>query len=173
MQKNIDKIYKNIKKGNKNKKILNLEGNNYNENILKNYSKEFLDLIDEMMNVDPKKRPLIDNILQKDIITRRMDSILRENKFNDKDANHEIEDYKKKEEIRLEKLEAKYNKEKQDNNILFIEDINDNDYIQEDQKEKKIITSLKVEELKYNLLRQMSLIHKERVRNKRLTMNFV
>lgn len=173
IQQDKDKMYENIIKGNKNKKILNLEGNNYNENILKNYSKEFLDLIDEMMTVDPEKRPLIYDILQRDIITKRIDSTLRENKFNDKDANHEIEDYEKNEEIRLKKLEEKFNKTKQDINMLFIEDINDDDVIEEEPNEKKIISSLKVKELKYNLLRQMSLIHKERTKNNRLFMNYV
>ena len=61
-------LYKNILKGIKNKKILNEEGKNYNDIILKNYSKDFLDIIGEMMALNSKKRPDIGDIFKKSIV---------------------------------------------------------------------------------------------------------
>ena len=94
-----DEIYERISKGIKNEKILNEEKNNYNEEILKKYSKEFLDLIDEMMSLDPDKRPSAEEILKKNISEKRMDEFLKENNFDDNknnQANFEIQQYNKK-----------------------------------------------------------------------------
>ena len=84
--KNKEEIYENILKGNKNQKIVNKD-NKYNEKILKNYSEEFLNLIDEMMSLDPLQRPMAEEILRKDIIKKRMNDYLEENNFDEKNNN--------------------------------------------------------------------------------------
>lgn len=76
---NKEEVYKNILKGEKNKKILNKDKTNYNENILQNYSQEFLDLIDEMMSLDPMQRPMPEDIMKKNIFQNRMDEYLDKN----------------------------------------------------------------------------------------------
>ena len=70
--KTIEKLYDNIINMNKNKKILNKEKNYYKKEIVDKYSKEFLNLIDELMSYDPEKRPTTDQILEKNIINERM-----------------------------------------------------------------------------------------------------
>lgn len=66
--KNKDEIYESISKG---------EKINFNDEVLKKYSKEFLDLIDEMMSLDPDKRPSANEILKKNITKNGMDEYLK------------------------------------------------------------------------------------------------
>ena len=86
---NKDEIYENILKGNKNKNILNKEKNNYNQAILDIYNKELLDLIDEMISIDPLQRPLAEDILKANIIKKRMNECMEENNY-DTQGNNEV-----------------------------------------------------------------------------------
>ena len=141
-----ENVYDNIKKGNKNKKILNENNNNYNENISKHFSKEFRDLIDEMMTIEPEKRPSAEEILKKDIIKNRMISFYNENKnnFDYYEAEKFIEKYKFENE----------NNETSKKNIKDIK-IDDSD----DLNKTEEMTPVKPEKIKYDYLRQMSFLH--------------
>ena len=169
LQKEIDKMKNNIINGIKNPKILNKERNNYNEQILNNYSKDFLDLINEMMITNPRKRIKIEEILEKDIIIRRMNSLLKDYNFNLNETESRIKDYEKKEKEIIEKIEKEINKlrrkrsnEKENLSIIVIEEINgDNSDYKEYSIQTQEMTPLKEEKLKYNFLRKLSLIHKE------------
>ena len=147
-----DEIYERISKGIKNEKILNEEKNNYNEEILKKYSKEFLDLIDEMMSLDPKKRPSADEILKKNISKKRMNEYLKENDFDDKknnEANVDIQQYAKK------NLKFK-------ESIFIIDDDfknDENDDDDDDEKEDKEESQNKDDKDNYDFIRQMSMIY--------------
>ena len=150
-------IYDNILKMNLNKKIFDKEKNNYKEEILNKYSKEFIDLIKELMSLDPKKRPNINQILEKDIIKKRMDSCLKDNNFDLNDVENKIQNYEKKEneETIKDDFDDK-NKKNEDMNIV-IEEKNENKI----KNDKMIVTMNKINAKKnYDLLRQMSLIHK-------------
>jgi NIMA (never in mitosis gene a)-related kinase len=141
--KNKDEIYKNITKG---------EKKNYSEEILKKYSKEFLDLIDEMMSLDPKKRPSADEILKKNISKKRMNEYLKENDFDDKknnEANVDIQQYAKK------NLKFK-------ESIFIIDDDfknDENDDDDDDEKEDKEESQNKDDKDNYDFIRQMSMIY--------------
>ena len=141
-----ENVYDNIKKGNKNKKILNENNNNYNENISIHFSKEFRDLIDEMMTIEPEKRPSAEEILKKDIIKNRMISFYNENKnnFDYYEAEKFIEKYKFENE----------NNETSKKNINDIK-IDDSD----DLNKTEEMTPVKPEKIKYDYLRQMSFLH--------------
>ncbi len=93
----LDHEYDNILKGIKSNKITDCNGN-YKKEIKEKYSQEFLNLIDEMMTIDPQKRPNIGEILNKDIIKKRMSSFLEENKFNFDEAKKIIESNEKEKE---------------------------------------------------------------------------
>jgi len=84
-------IYENILNKNINPNILNKDKSGFNENIVKNFSKELLDLIDEMISVNPDDRPNIKDILHRDIIKNRMEAYLKENNFNKDEVNNNIE----------------------------------------------------------------------------------
>ena len=58
-------VYENIKKMNKNKKILNKEKTYYKKEIVDKYSKEFLNLIYELMSFEPEKRQLLNKFWKK------------------------------------------------------------------------------------------------------------
>jgi len=156
--KNKDEIYESISKGIKSKKILNEEKNNYNEEILKKYSKEFLDLIDEMMSLDPDKRPSADEILKKNISEKRMDEFLKENDFDDKknnEANIEIQQYNKN---KFKFKESIYIVDKK--NIIEDEEEDDDD---DDEKEEG---QNKDDKDNYDFIRQMSIIFDQNKKNK-------
>ena len=157
--KNKDEIYESISKGKKNEKILNEEKNNYNEEIQKRYSKEFLSLIDEMMSLDPDKRPSANEILKKDISEKNMEIILKENNFDDnknEQANVEIQQYNKK---KLKFKESYY--------IVDKRKINMNDDDEEDNDdEKEDETQNKDEKENYDFIRQMSMIFDQNKKNK-------
>ena len=84
-------IYENILNRNFNPNILNKDKNGFNENLLKNFSKELLDLIDEMISINPDDRPNVKDILKRDIIKNRMESYLKENNFDKDEVNNSIE----------------------------------------------------------------------------------
>ena len=69
-----------------NEKILNKEKNDLNEEIKKNYSNEFLDLIKQMVSINPDDRPCVKDILNKNMIKQRMDKYLSENNFDEKEV---------------------------------------------------------------------------------------
>ena len=63
-----------------------------------NYGKDFLDLIDEMMSLDPQKRPTATEILEKNIITEKMATYLKDNNYNNEEAEESINNYEKNDE---------------------------------------------------------------------------
>lgn len=116
-----------------------------NEKILKNYSKEFADLIDDMTSVDPIARPKAEEILRKNIMIKRMNEYLKENNFDEKKNNEAVasiqeflENVKKR---RLKKIESK----------IIIDDEYKDKNKEENYEEKE-------ERKNIDLLRQMSLI---------------
>ena len=173
-------LYKNILKGIKNKKILNEEGKNYNDIILKNYSKDFLDIIGEMMALNSKKRPDIGDIFKKSIVIERMDSLLKDNKFNEVTAGNEIKKYQEKEQ-KILKLTQGRNDEKIEQLVekkddLVIVSIEEGDIVQSEdiKNEEETLQQNQKLQLHYNYLRQLSLIYKERLkRNNTIPSNFV
>ena len=153
-----DEIYERISKGIKNEKILNEEKNNYNEEILKKYSKEFLDLIDEMMSLDPDKRPSAEEILKKNISEKRMDEFLKENNFDDNknnQANFEIQQYNKK---KLKFKESIY--------IVDKKKINEDEEEDDDDDDKEEECQNKDDKENYDFIRQMSIIFEQNKKNK-------
>ena len=131
----------------KSKKIFNKEKNCYIDKIVEKYSKEFLDLIDEMMTYEPSKRPSIEEILKKDIIKKRMDLYLKENKFNKDEATEAINNYIKEFGII----------EREEENSLFNDDkTNDN---LDSLNTSRASCPLKEEKKKYDFARQLSKIH--------------
>ena len=170
LKKKIENKCDNIIKGIKSNKITDSNGN-YKEEIKNKYSKEFLDLINQMMSLNPQKRPNIEDILKKDIIIKRMDSILEENEYNPTKACKIIEEYEEKKEKENKEINEKIDEnlknkinidEPPDENESF--DNNNNVLTQENTPAKK-------DTLRYNFQRQLSLIHKEKL-NRRTTMNY-
>jgi len=129
----------------KNKQIFNKEKNCYIDKIVEKYSKKFLDLIDEMMTYEPSKRPSIDKILEKDIIKERMNLYLKENEFNKDKTTEAINNY-------IEKFQSI---EKEEESILFKDDINDDNF----ETLNTIYAScpLKEEKKKYDFARHLSI----------------
>ena len=169
LKKKIENKYDNIIKGIKSKKITDSNGN-YKEEIKNKYSKEFLDLINEMMSLNPQKRPYIEDILNKDIIIKRMDTILKENKFNPIKACKIIQEYEEKKE--KENIEIKEKIDENLKNIIIIDEPTDeNESFDNNNVLTQENTPAKKDTLRYNFQRQLSLIHKERL-NRRTTMNY-
>ena len=143
----------------KSNKIFNKEKNCYIDKIVEKYSKEFLDLIDEMMTYEPSKRPSIEDILEKDIIKKRMDLYLKENKFNKDEAIKEMNNY----------IEKFGNIEKEEESSLFKnEETNDN---LDSLNTSSVSCPLKEEKKKYELFRQLSIIHDYLYKSKTLIPN--
>ena len=90
-----EEIYENILKRNINSNILNKEKNGFNNFITKRYSKNLLDLVKEMISMNPDDRPNAKDILNRDIIKERMESYLKENNFNENEAINNIDVIKK------------------------------------------------------------------------------
>ena len=157
--------YDNIIQGNKSKEIIDSNGD-YKKEIKQKYSKEFLDLIDEMMNVNPEKRPKIEDILKKDIIIKRMDSFLEENHFNENEASTIIKDYQEKLKngdnayVELSKIDGK-------KLYICIESADENETIDYNNMLTQDISPAQRDKLKYNFQRQLSLIHKEQLFRRR------
>ena len=103
------------------------------------------------MTIDPKKRPSAQQILEKDIVRKRMNSFLKENEFNS-DIN-EINKYIKKEK---EKYQIDFENKDDDINIE-IEDIG-NEEINNEENMKRISTQ--EDKIKYDFFRQISFIDK-------------
>ena len=144
-------IYENIKNNKKNEKILNNDKSKYNDDIIKNYSAEFLELIDWMLTIDPKNRPSAQQILEKEIVRERMNSFIQENdiKSDISEINKYIEKEKNKNLIDFEN--------KDDDLNIKIEDIG-NEVINNEENIK--IISAQEEKIKYDIFRQISLIDK-------------
>ena len=136
-------IIKNIKSN----KIFNKEKNCYIDKIVEKYSKEFLDLIDEMMTYEPSKRPSIEKILEKDIIKERMDLYLKENEFNKDEATKAINNYNEKfGSIEKEEESSLFKNDKIDDNFDIL-------------NTSSASCPLKEEKKKYDFARQFSIIH--------------
>ena len=131
----------------KSKKIFNKEMNCYIDKIVEKYSKELLDLIDEMMTYEPSKRPSIEEILEKDIIKKRMDLYLKENEFNKDEATEAINNY-------IEKFGSI---EKEEESSLFKDDKTDDNF--DSLNTSSASCPLKEEKKKYDFARQLSIIH--------------
>ena len=153
---NSNEIYENIKKGNKNRNILNQEKDDYNKTISDIYNKELLDLIDEMMSLDPAQRPMAQDILRKNIIKNRMNKFLEENNYDDKKNKEVCESIKKYN----DNLEKKRLKRKESEIVLDVEkSVKNNEmyyYNLADTKENK---------RNYDLLRQMSMMFDQATKN--------
>ena len=168
---NTEKLNENILKKNKNKKILNKEKNNYNENILKNYSKEFIYLIEELMSINPKERPTAKQILEKNIISERMKSYLKENNFDLSLAENYIQNYEKKEKEEIEKDNFEMDNKENNRTPIIIEEMEKfekpkdgkKDDKKEDEKNRVQTMNEKInknEKTNYDFLRQMTFLHK-------------
>ena len=131
----------------KSNKIFNNEKNYYIDKIVEKYSKEFLDLIDEMMTYEPSKRPSIEEILEKDIIKKRMDLYLKENEFNKDEATEAINNY-------IEKFGSI---EKEEESSLVKDDKTDDNF--DSLNTSSASCPLKEEKKKYDFARQLSIIH--------------
>ena len=131
----------------KSNKIFNKEKNCYIDKIVEKYSKEFLDLIDEMMTYEPSKRPSIEDILDKDIIKKRMALYLKENEFNKDEATKAINSY----------INNFLSIEKEDESTLIKNEETDDNLDSLDTS--YVSCPLKEEKKKYDLARQLSLIH--------------
>ena len=121
-----EEIYKNILDRNINTKILNKEKNGFNNNITKRYSKKLLDLINEMISINPEDRPNAKDILNRDIIKERMESYLKENNFDENEAIKNIDiiknDIKDKESF-LKDNDKNINEKERKQNIKIIKDL--------------------------------------------------
>ena len=91
-----EEMYNNILNKELNPKILNKDKTDFNETIKNNYSKEFLDLINQMVSINPDDRPSVKDILNKNMIKRRMENYLLENNFNEKEIVNTINDLDEK-----------------------------------------------------------------------------
>jgi len=143
-----DDIINNIKS----QKIFNKEKNCYIDKIVEKYSKDFLDLIDELMTYEPSKRLTIDEILEKPIVEERMKLYLKENKFNKNEATEAINNYIKE----FRKIEKD---EDGDSNLcnIKIEDNNDDNL---DVSHTSAMTDpQKEEKIKYEFAKQLTLIN--------------
>ena len=129
----------------KSNKIFNKEKNCYIDKIVEKYSKEFLDLIDEMMTYEPSKRPSIEEILEKDIIKKRMDLYLKENEFNKDEATEAINNY-------IEKFGSI---EKEEENSLVKDDKTDDNF--DSLNTSSASCPLKEEKKKYDFARHLSI----------------
>ena len=97
------------------------------------------------MTYEPSKRPSIDKILEKDIIKERMNLYLKENEFNKDKTTEAINNY-------IEKFQSI---EKEEESILFKDDINDDNF----ETLNTIYAScpLKEEKKKYDFARHLSI----------------
>jgi serine/threonine protein kinase len=88
------------------------------------YSKDFRNLVYQMLNKDPKKRPKPKDIIGMNFVRNRMLSYLQEKKFNLKDSFNLIQDYQRKKKQKY----YNYNNIKKYININFdkINNINSN-----------------------------------------------
>ena len=121
-----EEIYKNILDRNINTKILNKEKNGFNNSITKRYSKKLLDLINEMISINPEDRPNAKDILNRDIIKERMELYLKENNFDENEAIKNIDIIKneiKDKESFLKDNDKNINEKERKQNIKIIKDL--------------------------------------------------
>ena len=121
-----EEIYKNILDRNINTKILNKEKNGFNNSITKRYSKKLLDLINEMISINPEDRPNAKDILNRDIIKERMELYLKENNFDENEAIKNIDIIKneiKDKETFLKDNDKNINEKERKQNIKIIKDL--------------------------------------------------
>ena len=120
---NHDEIYENILKRNFNSLLLNKNKTGFNDNISLKYSKNFIDLINSMISLDPEERPYIKDILRNNMIKQRMESYLKENNFDENEVINNINDINKKineyDSINIVNLPEKERLDKVKNNKYF------------------------------------------------------
>ena len=136
-----NEIYNNIKKAKK---------KDYNDEVLKKYSKEFLDLIDEMMSLDPKNRPSAEEILNKNISKKRMDKYLKETGFDDKKNNEDNGDIQQ---------DTKKNRKVKESVFIIDDDFKIDDDNDEKVEEEEEESQNKDDKDNYDFIRQMSIIY--------------
>ena len=156
-------IYENILDLKKNKKILNEDKTYYKKEIIEKYSKEFLDLIDEMMSFDPQKRPSAGEILEKNIVSKRMELCLKENNYDNLKAENAIQNYEKKQ--KDEKLRDNFDEEAENTDNKTNEIANEDTKKEEkdnieNKNENENVEDNKKEKVNYDFLRQLSYIHR-------------
>lgn len=105
--------------------------------------KSFIEIIKQMMSLNPKDRPTAEQILEKAIIKTRMDCYLKENDFNAKEVNEAIEEYKKKNKKKHKEIKVSDEKMKE-----LYSDLNDE------------IEAFKENKAHYDLNRQMTIMNK-------------
>ena len=168
-----EEIYENILDLKKSKKILNEERTNYKQEILDKYSKDFLGLIDELMSIEPEKRPSAEQILEKEIVNERMSLCLKKYNYDNSKAENDIQNYEKKQtnDDLKDNFEIKTSGNKK-NEIIIEENENENN----DNNEKIIANKEneinKKEKANYDFLRQLTCIHQSLYKdnkNKQLT----
>jgi NIMA (never in mitosis gene a)-related kinase len=120
---NNDEIFENILKRNFNSLLLNKNKTGFNDNISLKYSKNFIDLINSMISLDPEERPCIKDILRNNMIKQRMESYLKENNFDENEVINNINDINKKineyDSINIVNLHEKERLDKVKNNKYF------------------------------------------------------
>jgi serine/threonine protein kinase len=147
----------------KSNKIFNKEKNCYIDKITEKYSKEFLDLIDEMMIYEPSQRKNVEEILEKDILQKTMKLYLKENKFNQNEATEAINKY-------IEQF-GSIGKEDEKNSEFFVK-IEDNNDDNLDTSHTSCVTDpIKEEKKKYDFVKQLTFINNFLNRAKTLNPN--
>ena len=110
-------------KRNFNSLLLNKNKTGFNVNISLKYSKNFIDLINSMISLDPEERPCIKDILRNNMIKQRMESYLKENNFDENEVINNINDINKKineyDSINIVNLPEKERLDKVKNNKYF------------------------------------------------------
>ena len=127
-----------------NEKILNKEKNSLNDFIKKKYTKEFLDLIDQMISINPEQRPSVNDILNNNLIKQRMEEYLKENDFDEIKINKMIEEI----DIKIKEIY---------NNIINNRD-NDDNYIINEKKNKENLGEINLVK-KEEFLKKMIIIN--------------
>ena len=102
------------------------------------YSKDLIDLVKKCLNLDPKKRPSVENILRLPFIKKRIFGYLDEVQFNEDLSITIIKKYKKKKE----------NEKKRRQNIM-INKRNENNNIRQSQKKLTNDTNIEKSEKNY------------------------
>ena len=105
------------------------------------YSKDLIDLVKKCLNLDPKKRPSVENILRLPFIKKRIFGYLDEVQFNEDLSITIIKKYKEKKE----------NEKKRRQNIM-INKRNENNNINIRQSQKKLTNDTNIEKSEKNYL---------------------
>ena len=105
--------------------------------------KSFIEIIKQMMSLNPKDRPTAEQILEKAIIKTRMDCYLKEKDFDAKEVNEDIEEYEKKNKKKHKEIKVSDEEMKE-----LYSDLNDG------------IEAFKENKAHYDLNRQMTIMNK-------------